>query len=232
MHKIAYRQPPWLLGKAVEPFEAYGLHPAGGAADVAAEVAEADADAHPPGGREARAGQLDEEFLLGGAEGDVSNVGSRRDEVLDDFAEGSFVVLEAYRRAGRACDMEVWGATEEDGRGGLRGAGCAAEKVDGAPALGGGRAEVGDQIGTGDALRQRGALEPAGPDERHAVGDNEAGLRAERRKRGVRDEPAEEVEVGGDDPAAAACVEFVEDVVDALAFGDGVERNPAEAHHG
>ena len=107
--------------------------------------------------------------------------------------------------------------------GGFGGAGIAAEEEDRSALLSGGGAEAGDEIGAGDALRERRSLQFAGPDQGHSVGDDEIGLGEDGGEMEIAARAAEVIDVGRHDDAAAAGAETIEKIVDAALFGDGVD---------
>ena len=94
-HDIAFEEAFGLLGQAMNPFQTVFSHPERGAADVAAEKAEADADAEPPGAGHGVADAIDDLLLLGRAEADVDDVGSGLAQNGDDVLELAGVFLEA-----------------------------------------------------------------------------------------------------------------------------------------
>ena len=86
-----------------------------------------------------------------------------------------------------------------------------------------------DQIRPGDAFGQGRALEAAGPDQRHAVGQPQARPLTQRGKVAIARQAAKDRQIRRHAPAAAALVQRVEDVLDAPLFGDRVQRHAAQS---
>jgi len=225
--EVAFSEPFGFLGEAVGPFESAALDPDWGAVYLSGDEAEADADAEPPGVGESEAEAVDNVFLFGRAEGDIDDVGMGGEEGLAEVFDGGGVAFEAHGWAEGAGDGEAGVFGLEDLGGVIGGSGIAAEEEEGAVGLRGGGAETPDEVGAGDAFGEGCALHAGGPDEGHAVGDVEGGGLAEGGEGGAFDESAEDIDVDGDDPSAAAGVEFVGDVAYALGFGESMEAYTA-----
>lgn len=212
----------------MDPFEAGGLHPVGGALDFAGDEGEGDADAEEPGLGEEGEELADEAFLLGGAEGDVDDVGLCFEELGFEGPHFGGVFVEAGLGAGDAGDVEVGVLGFEDFGALFGGAAVATEEEDGAAFLGGGFGQGDGEVGAGDAFGKGGAAELGGPEEGLAVGGADGGGGAEGGEGGVHAETAEVVEVVGGDPAAFALAETGHDGADDLRTGHAVDGEAEE----
>jgi len=171
-NQIAVPEAAWFLEEAEEPLEAVFAHPDGGAAHGAGVEVEGGADANEDGNGELVAMIEHPALLLGSAEADPDDVGMGGVNHGADF--GVFLGGErAIRGTEGAGDFVGGELTGEFDCEGVCDAGCAAIKE-----MARGRIplpETEHELWAVDTTGEAKAVAAAEPDERHAVGDDEAG---------------------------------------------------------
>ena len=175
-----------------------------------------------------------DEFLLGEAEADVHEVGGGGFDAFDERAPLRGVAVEAHRRAPGAHDLQARVAGFEDLRGAFgRAHGAvrgAAQERHAQAADGRGVGEGPDQVRARHALRQRVPGHFRGPHEGRAVGDHEVGGVDDGAQFQALPDRGDDVDVRGDDLAAAPGFERVEHAVHRLGFGDRIDADAAQTH--
>ncbi len=236
---IAAEQPARLLAQPVQPFEPEADHPVRRALGGAADEVQAGPDAQEPGVRERVAHLLDQQLLLGEAQGDEDDVRLGRHQPRPDVRELVRVLVEPERWRVATSDAKprIELAHALLGRAARRRLG--AQQVDRPPVQRGLRRQRPDQVRPRDSRGQRATHHAAGPDQRHAVGDHQVRIRERLRQLGPARELAQVVEVGGDDAAALTPVEGVDDRGDRVGLADRVDLHahqldarPAGRHGG
>ena len=203
MPQITFAEPARLADEAMNPLEARALHPARRPGHFPRREAEAHADADEPARRQ-RAPQLaDQPFLLRRAERDEHDVGSGLGQRLARGLDGCIVRFLRQPRARKACDAQLWKLTSQRAARALRRVAVTAEEIDAAPLAGGALGQRPQQRSARDAPRKRCALQVRGPHEGHAVGDAQIRLGVQHLHARLLVVAAQEIEVGGDQPAAA-----------------------------
>ena len=132
-------------------------------------------------------------------------------------------LLEAQRRALGAGDRDAGGLLAQDLAGRLRGARVAADEIEGGVAPPGLLGQRPDEVRARHPFGERRVLDPACPDERHAVGDDQVRVvevLAHLLRALVE---AQMVEVRGDHPAALAAGDPLAHRLDDLLLGRGVD---------
>jgi hypothetical protein len=178
--------------------------------------------------RESRSEVADEELRLGRAHGQEHQVGVRLGHQGFDARELRRLLLESEGRAVDAGDDEAGAFPLQYGDGLLGGAGVAAQEEDAASAARGSGGEGADEVRARDPLRQRRALQAAGPDQRRAVGHAQVGFGGRGAEGLVAAQHAQVVQVDGVDPPAAARLPGLLHVTDDLLLGQGVQRRTGQ----
>ena len=139
--------------------------------------------------------------------------------------------VEAGRRRVGAGHLQAGKAAGQCGGGLFRHAGFPAQQVDGPAVPGGGRGQREDQRRAGHPFGQRVAAQPRRPDQRHPVGDYQRGAADQVARGRILPDPAADVDVRRDHPAAPALGQVRGDPRHHLLFGQGVEVEPGHGSH-
>jgi hypothetical protein len=88
--------------------------------------------------------------------------------------------------------------------------GLASEEIEAPPFLRGSFRKQPDEVGAGDAIRERRSLEPSSPEKRVTVGHADRSLFVEDAQLRIAYALQQQVRIGRDDPAARLCAERLE----------------------
>ena len=207
----------------MDPFDPPALHPDRGPLHVSGQKTETDTDAQPPRIGQRRAKLGDQMFLFRRAERDEDDVRFRGRQQLHDLRHLPRMLLKPLPRAVGADHFQFGMAFDQDLGRALGGSfGTTKKENRFSPACCGG-AQAGDQVGSGDPLRQRCPLQPACPDERHSVGDDQIRLGDQRAKMQVPHASAQVIQIGRHHHSAVTGIQLFQNEVQALGFGDRVQ---------